>query len=63
MGESLTQRRRVREEVLRDVNRFSGYESLRIDLPRNKSRLTSCQQPRQDEGGERCSVLLGLKRV
>ncbi len=35
MGESLTQRRRVREEVLRDVNRCQGRESpLRwIDLP------------------------------
>ncbi len=32
MGESLIERRRVRDEVLRDVNRFCRLESLLISL-------------------------------
>ena len=45
MGESLTERRRVREDGLRVVNRFSvGREAGRYH--RKKPRLTTCQQPR-----------------
>ena len=44
MGETLMQRRRVEDEVLRDVNPFVGEENGRY--PTNKPRLTTCQQPR-----------------
>src|SRR5690349_16926881 len=45
MGESLTERRRVREDGLRVVNRFSvGRDKGRYH--RKKPRLTTCQQPR-----------------
>ena len=45
MGATLTERRRVREDGLRVVNRFSvGRETGRYH--RKKPRLTTCQQPR-----------------
>ena len=47
MGESLTERRRVRDEGLRVVKRFSGGEKGKtLIYPKNKLGLSSCQQPR-----------------
>jgi hypothetical protein len=44
MGASLKQQHRVEDEGFRVVNSFSGEEKGRY--PRNKDRLTTCQQPR-----------------
>src|SRR5688572_25389687 len=50
MGESLTERRRVRDEGLRVVNRCRrggrSCEEQGLTDPRRKGRLISCQQPR-----------------
>jgi len=59
MGETLTQRRRVRDEALRGVNRFCGGRWWRY--PTNKPRLITCPQPRWDVRGERYSESLGVK--
>jgi hypothetical protein len=44
MGATLTEQRRVEDDGLRVVNSFSGGRHGRY--PRNKPRLTLCQQPR-----------------
>jgi hypothetical protein len=50
MGESLTERRRVRDEGFRVVNRCQWGGRLReergLTYPQRKQGLSSCQQPR-----------------
>ncbi len=62
MGATLTEQRRVEDEGPWVVNSFSvGREKGRYH--RNKSRLTTCQQPRKYVGGKRYPELLGVKRT
>ncbi len=63
MGESLTERRRVRDEGLRVVNRcqWGANPVYWLSDPQRKRRLSSCQQPRYHELRERYSESLGLR--
>ncbi len=66
MGESLTERRRVRDEGLRVVNRCQlggniGGLSPQFDRSSEEGRAKFVPAAAVDEPSERYSVLLGLK--
>ena len=68
MGETLTQRRRVRDEGLRVVNRCCGETKLPVDeagetVSHEEAPANYVPAAAVIRRGERCPKLLGVKRA